>query len=202
MAIKYSDPALRVIAHQLGLKAFSPVIAIAALMREKHGADEIASVLGASRDKIEPIVAEIQKVETARAAKRKPRVEAIPKARTHIPIDWKPTKELIDFAKSMGMSEAEALREASHFVDWWIGNGGVKANWNATFKNRIRALSEKRGLTIAPKADGPGMSDDSWRRALGEFQKSKYWPRGFGPQPGEPGCKAPAHIVRELIRAA
>lgn len=50
------------------------------------------------------------------------------------------------FARNEGMTDAAIDRAWSEFVDFWIGvpgARGVKLNWSATWRNRVRAISPK-----------------------------------------------------------
>lgn len=76
--------------------------------------------------------------QTARATQRR-----IRKPVTHMTPDWQPTREVISEmqAECLGVDVAMAVPE---FRDYWIGRGEGKADWDATFRNRIRALYERR----------------------------------------------------------
>lgn len=71
---------------------------------------------------------------------------------TRIPEDFEGD---IPWAVSQGLSEAKARQVTVEFKDYWRGvpgKAGVKLDWMATWRNRIRAIIERIG--IAP-ATGP-----------------------------------------------
>lgn len=74
-----------------------------------------------------------KKVDTARASRLAP--------------DWKLPSEWLAFATAeKGWSEADALAEANEFRDYWVaqsGSKGVKADWQATWRNWVRRSYRK-----------------------------------------------------------
>lgn len=73
------------------------------------------------------------------------------KPATQIAPDWKPSEPLRQMAIGFGI---DPDREAAAFVDYWVSEGAPKADWDATFRNRLRASAERRrnGHGIAPPA--------------------------------------------------
>lgn len=62
---------------------------------------------------------------------------------TRIPADWRPKPETIEAFRRDGVDPEPLVPE---FVDYWIavaGARGVKLDWEATFRNRVRALIEQ-----------------------------------------------------------
>lgn len=60
---------------------------------------------------------------------------------TRLPDDWRPSGEACRFAESLGLDPGWATDE---FRDYWHGvpgAKGLKANWDATFRNRCRELA-------------------------------------------------------------
>ncbi len=87
---------------------------------------------------------------------------------------WRPDEELIAFARSHGIADVD--RAAAEFVDYWIavsGHRGVKLDWSATFKNRIRMLAERKergSYRAAPaqRAKQPLVGEQTWMRLPSE----------------------------------
>lgn len=70
------------------------------------------------------------------------------KRATRIGDDWKPSSEDQEFAKGLGLKDAEIDRQAARFLDFWKskpGQGGTKLDWPATWRNWIRTEAEKLG---------------------------------------------------------
>jgi hypothetical protein len=66
---------------------------------------------------------------------------------TRIPPDWRPDDDLIAFAHAKGWADERIQETADEFVDHWKGvpgAPGTKLDWPATFRNRIRYLTERR----------------------------------------------------------
>jgi hypothetical protein len=52
------------------------------------------------------------------------------------------------FARDNGMTEARIDQSWAEFIDYWIsvpGQRGVKLDWSATWRNRVRTISTKQG---------------------------------------------------------
>ena len=59
---------------------------------------------------------------------------------------------------SMGLPRAKAVSELDKFKDYWVGRagqGGVKLDWEATWRNWVR-----RALESIPEADRGKGTDD------------------------------------------
>lgn len=59
------------------------------------------------------------------------------------------------FARDLGWSDVEIADEEAGFVDYWSnpklpGSKALKTNWSATWRNRIRDLSKRRGHGARP----------------------------------------------------
>lgn len=66
---------------------------------------------------------------------------------TRLSPDWRPSSELVEFALSEGLTPGEITRAVDEFLDYWCdvpGHRGLKLGWDRTFKNRIRAIVDKR----------------------------------------------------------
>ncbi len=60
-----------------------------------------------------------------------------------LPADWRPSSEDDGFAANLGLSTATV---ADHFADYWRarpGQGGVKLDWSATWRNWCRKEAER-----------------------------------------------------------
>lgn len=96
-----------------------------------------------------------------------PKKDASAKRGTRLAEDWKPSENERLWAASKGCSEARIAREAEAFRNFWIakpGQGGVKLDWSATWRNWILNALERRPEMPAAKvvpgwslpAQGPG----------------------------------------------
>jgi hypothetical protein len=71
--------------------------------------------------------------------------------------DWKPSPEAWAYGLSLGFSEHQLGGELDQFRDYWCavaGARGVKLDWDATWRNRLRDVAQRRG--IAPSTGQSG----------------------------------------------
>jgi len=60
---------------------------------------------------------------------------------------WECSTELGEWAEAQGLSVKEVLDEIEGFIDFWkgvSGKDGIKLDWDATFRNRIRSYLKRR----------------------------------------------------------
>jgi hypothetical protein len=74
-----------------------------------------------------------------------------------LPADFALSEADRQFVRDLGWSDAEISDEFSGFVDYWSnpklpGSKALKSNWSATWRNRIRDLSKRRGHAQRPDA--------------------------------------------------
>ena len=86
--------------------------------------------------------------------------EAKPRRKGRIPADWKPRQQERDLAAQLGLNVDD---EAAEFLDFWLGDGRPKLDWDRTFAVRLRAQSKKRppwqgGRPLASRAIPPPMA--------------------------------------------
>ena len=61
------------------------------------------------------------------------------KRRQQISESWQPTRETIEvLCSELGFTRAQITDAVPAFVDFWVGEGQTKANWDATFRSRVR----------------------------------------------------------------
>lgn len=67
---------------------------------------------------------------------------------TRLQRDWRPSEEVVAFGVSEGFSREEILSERlDEFKDYWCsltGQRATKLDWNATYRNRLRDLKQRR----------------------------------------------------------
>ena len=76
---------------------------------------------------------------------------------TRIPPDFSIDDDDRDFAASLGIPPDVTEAETPQFIDYWssvAGAKGVKLNWKATWRNRMRDVAKYRARTL-PKSHGP-----------------------------------------------
>lgn len=77
------------------------------------------------------------------------------KTGSRLPADWHLPDEWAVWAVGHGMTEAAARREADRFRDYWVskpGQGGVKLDWQATWRNWIRTAMQAEAAKPRPTA--------------------------------------------------
>ena len=101
----------------------------------------------------------VRAVEAAEAgSRRKPSPERERKG-TRLPRDWAPSADLIAYAVSQRLTAERAHLEAEKFKNYWSaksGSGAVKRDWDATWRNWILIVVERRqgGDTSSRRAFG------------------------------------------------
>jgi hypothetical protein len=93
--------------------------------------------------------------------------------------DWAPTEELIAFAKAHGITDVDQF--TAEFRDYWIGvsgHRGVKLDWPATFRNRVRMVAERKGrgpyrAAPASRAKQPMIGQQTWMRLPSERREGE-----------------------------
>ena len=112
-----------------------------------------------------------------------------PQRGTRLPPDWKPSGDF-----DAGLHGAELLTELAKFHDYWTakaGSGGVKLDWEATWRNWLRnAADRQRG---APPRAAPRQNDflnaaitsqaDENRQRLAELDPADLYARFAAPKP-------------------
>jgi uncharacterized protein YdaU (DUF1376 family) len=74
-----------------------------------------------------------------------------------IPEDFRPDIGGIALAGELGL---DAERECREFIDYWRGRGEARADWQATFRNRLRKVTEYRAEREQRQTHGrPGTRD-------------------------------------------
>jgi len=113
---------------------------------------------------------ESSEISPRREEKKKEEVEAPPvvppsgdaqprkrqkKAVTFMTPEWQPTPEVIEEMQAE-CPAIDVVRAIPEFRDYWLGEGKPKANWDATFRNRIRKLDERRHGNGKPRNSARG----------------------------------------------
>lgn len=98
-----------------------------------------------------------------------------PRGRTKCPADFKPDETTQAYATSLGFQPDVELKTRREFINWWMGDGGLKANWQATYRNRLDVRAEALGLK-PPPADTPQRRLWLEQRAKAEAPPAKVAP--------------------------
>jgi hypothetical protein len=200
--MKLSDPKFAALAKRIDEERVM-VVAIAALQKEKHSHEEIAAILD-----IDSMICGRIGTELIGFFEHEARSKPPKKVRDDIcrmSKGWKLPPDSVAYARRYHFSDAEIREEAREFRDYWLTRSD-KRNWEGTWQVRIRDQAKRLGKPEpmdcdAPLLDGPSqvlanaVSDETWRKAVARHRISGIWLRGFGPEPGQPGCRVPAHLL-------
>ena len=98
---------------------------------------------GAAPIRIEQNRTELNRTEEKQNASRSVR-ERTPtrNPRSSIPENFQPDEATITFAAE-NFPDIDVEGARAEFVDYWLGTGELKSDWNATFRNRLRFLDSK-----------------------------------------------------------
>lgn len=69
---------------------------------------------------------------------------------SRLPRDWALPREWGEWAVSQGLTREQVRFEADGFKDYWIGvpgQKGVKSDWYATWRNRIRSFMQRNNIS-------------------------------------------------------
>lgn len=121
---------------------------------------------------------------------------------SRIDLNWKPTAQQIEYAKSKGLNDREASREGVKFFNYWratSGARGVKLDWDATWQNWVLSTAERLGREPA-KTNGHrrDLTRDEWASVLRIYGTTNNWP-GPGEPPGKPGCVVPVELLQAKL---
>jgi hypothetical protein len=120
---------------------------------------------------------------------------------TCLPESWKPTEKNIADAKTLGLTDRDIARTAPEFVNYWVGEGKAKKDWDAVWRNRCITVGERLGRTPHGHhagTNGYTMTRTDWERVFKIYGSTSNWP-GPGPEPGRPGCLAPKDLCGETL---
>jgi hypothetical protein len=62
------------------------------------------------------------------------------------PADLDPNPAVLKLAAELGYSAELERSTRAEFVDWWRGDGRMKADWQATYRNRLRFVAKRDKL--------------------------------------------------------
>ena len=80
--------------------------------------------------------------------KRARRAES--KRKTELPEPWVPSSRSLELLEAEGVSSRQALAVVPEFVDYWRSERGLKADWDAAFRGRVRYLHSQKRLPSPP----------------------------------------------------
>lgn len=147
---------------------------------------------------------EAREKEEAKASSKKPE----DRKGSRLPLDWQPSPELRQFARKQVLSESQITLEAEKFRDYWksvAGAKGCKLDWDATWRNWVRnsnaATPGAAGAEAPPTAES--LTEAEWANTMRRWLDTGEWlADGICPPPDEPGCMAPAGMLRFAAKEA
>lgn len=163
----------------------------------------------------ETIIAEPDGSETGLFPEEKKTKKKNPTTKTAIG-DYRPGPDAqakaVAYWQARGRPDLVALLadEVDGFVAYHRAHGSRMADWDAAWQTRyVNAVTFNKppsanghGLRGAPPGAFQGTDEDGWRRRMKIFYgldgDTPGWHPGWGPKPGEPGCKVPENVLREV----
>lgn len=126
-----------------------------------------------------------------------------------IPLDeWGPSDDVRAWAEAE-TPELDVKAEAALFRDYAKAEGKAIHDPDAAFRVWLRrgqkhlkaeALKGDAVLDIPvwmrANADPASMDDAAWSAVIASYRKLDVWNPRYGPKPGQPGCKVPAHLLQ------
>ena len=83
-----------------------------------------------------------------------------------IPDDFTVTAEMVRWANDNGLGHVNLVEVTDEFVDYWRGEGKAKADWVATWRNRVRDRAKR--IQPGGRGSGPLSAVDRVRAATGQ----------------------------------
>jgi hypothetical protein len=74
--------------------------------------------------------------------------------RTRLKEDWTPDAKLMSWAREKQIT-IDLKYETERFVNWWIGNGGLKADWPRTWQNWVMRVQRESNPIARAEAEDP-----------------------------------------------
>lgn len=114
----------------------------------------------------------------------------------------------IVFARSRGLTKREYEFEWMKFVRYYAGRSDSATNakspdWDAQWESWVLTKAHElgreplvEGENSNGKTDPAHLPREVWTRQIEMWRNGVSWPEQFGPEPGQPGCKAPIDLVR------
>lgn len=84
-----------------------------------------------------------------------------PRARSLCPTDLKPDETTAAEAWKLGFNDELLERTVAEFINWWRGDGRLKADWQATLRNRLSSEAERRGLRPRKPRDAKWLAEQA-----------------------------------------
>lgn len=197
--MKLNDPRLEIIARDLGLKALSPVIAVAGLLKEGFDSRQICEILKSKADCIEPVYRRVREIIDGDRAKRaQTKIKKKPTIPHLLPRDWELDEKDIAYAKALGLDDVQIKIEHAGFVRYFTVRKPYekRPGWSDSWANWVKKAAIN-GKTVTPnEAPKDGRSREAWESAIDIFHRTGSWPMSWGPDPDQPDCQAPAELLR------
>lgn len=95
------------------------------------------------------------------------------RSKSLIPEDFKPDEKTKTWADQHAPA-VDLNAAVGEFVDYWIGEGELKSDWNATLRNRLRVLQERSG-----QRTGNGSNQKNTQRRGSAGSDFVFKPRSF-----------------------
>jgi hypothetical protein len=118
---------------------------------------------------------------------------------TELPENWTPSEDLVLTL----LREVEAKREdieqiakrfCNHYRHLAKHRNRKCANWPARFWEWcVKDLPAKKQVVAERK-----LADEAWVSHVRGWVEVRIWHPGIGPTPGQPGCRAPTHILAQF----
>lgn len=122
-------------------------------------------------------------------------------AKAHaIKADWAPRDETRAYAAKLGFELWEIDAAATEFREYWLSRADKtsrRADWDLTFKTRLRDLADdpkqRAKLKLVQRGANTAASTPiDWKRRLALWRDHRDWyPDRWGPRPDEPGYLGP-----------
>lgn len=182
------------------------VVSCVALAENKLDAVTLASILEVDPDVVDLVLRAGQEMGIIAAVKKAEVKKASEEKAHRLPDGWKLPQEGVEYARKHGFYDRKISDMVEDFSNHHRSRGNRMVNWNLAWQTWVRnqvKFAGKRGpidagLFSAPPPPPPDNRSGTYRIAVEAWAKSRTWNHALGPEPGEPGCRVPAEILREF----
>lgn len=128
------------------------------------------------------------------------------KRKSKLPDDFEATPERLEYARAQGC--ADPADTFARFKLHHQSKGTLALDWEKGWQYWCRNESNFRRPQVAKFAPTAGLpmsrdDDSQWRARTRGWRPGRYWNRGdWGPDPTEPGCRAPPTVLSEWRQEA
>ena len=112
--------------------------------------------------------------------------------RSSLPADWLPTADQEKYCRQQGKVVSDCLQA---FREYYLAKGTVWKDWGLVWMKWCRTWQPAKDHKQAATA----YAAEPWLARLKDYAPGKFWSPMWGGRPGEPNCRVPKELLRNII---